>query len=79
MLINLPGDVEEQLQDIASKQGRNVGTLVEEAVREYLVTVSTDNADRQARPSSKGRGPVALWDGEIHHTSIEHDSIYDQP
>ena len=79
MLIDLPGDVEEKLQDLASRQGRNVGTLVEEAVREYLIIAGTENLDRQARTYPKGHGPVALWEGEIHRTSAEHDSIYNEP
>lgn len=36
MTVELTGSVETQLRDLASKQGRNVGALVEEAVREYL-------------------------------------------
>jgi hypothetical protein len=79
MLIELPGDVEEKLQNLASRQGRNVGVLVQEAVCEYLVAASMHNTDRQARPHAQGKGPVALWDGEIRRTSVEHDSIYDQP
>jgi predicted DNA-binding protein len=33
MSIELPNSAEEQLQNLAAKQGRDVGTLVEEAVR----------------------------------------------
>jgi len=36
MSIELPGSVEEQLRNLAAKQGRDVRTLVEEAVRQYL-------------------------------------------
>ncbi len=36
MTVELTGTVEEQLRDLASRQGRNIGLLVEEAVRGYL-------------------------------------------
>ena len=43
MAIDLPGNVEEQLRNLAAKQGRDVPTLVEEAVRQYLdFTAITD-------------------------------------
>jgi len=27
----------------------------------------------------RSAGPVALWDGEPKRTSIEHDSVHDEP
>lgn len=43
MSIDLPGSVEEQLRILAAKQGRDVPTLVEEAIRQYLeATAITD-------------------------------------
>lgn len=36
MTIELPSSLEAQLQDLAQKEGRNIGILVEEAVRQYL-------------------------------------------
>jgi predicted DNA-binding protein len=36
MSIELPCSVEEQIRNLAAKQGRDVRTLVEEAVRQYL-------------------------------------------
>ena len=36
MTVELAASVEEQLRALASKQGREIGVLVEEAVRRYL-------------------------------------------
>jgi len=43
--IELPGSVEEQLRSLAAKQGRDVRTLVEEAVRQYLESASITDLD----------------------------------
>ena len=40
MSIELPGSVEEQLRNLAAKQGRDVCALVEEAIRQYLETAA---------------------------------------
>lgn len=36
MSVELPVTVEEQLRTLAARQGRDVGALVEDAVRQYL-------------------------------------------
>jgi len=36
MTINLPADIEEGLRDLATRQGRKVSLLVQEAVRDYV-------------------------------------------
>jgi predicted transcriptional regulator len=36
MVIELSGHVEEELRDLAERQGRNISAVVEEAVRDYL-------------------------------------------
>lgn len=36
MSIDLPGSVEEQLRELAARQGRDVRALVEDAIRQYL-------------------------------------------
>lgn len=36
MTIELPGNVEEPLRNLAERQNRDISTLVEEAVRQYL-------------------------------------------
>ena len=45
MSIELPGSIEEQLRKLAAKQGRDVRTLVEEAVRQYLEAVAITDLD----------------------------------
>ncbi len=45
MSIELPNSVEEQLRNLAAKQGRDVRTLVEEAVRQYLEAVAIADLD----------------------------------
>lgn len=56
----------EALHQAAKRSGKSVAELVREAVRQVWL-----------RP--QGRGPVALWDGEPRRTSLDHDSIYDEP
>lgn len=64
--VYLREDELEALHDVARRSGRSVADLVREAVRQVWL-----------RP--KGSGPVALWDGEVRRTSMDHDSIYDEP
>ena len=45
MSIDLPGSVEEQLRSLAARQGRDVRTLVEEAVRQYLESSAITDLD----------------------------------
>jgi len=45
MSIELPVGVEDQLRNLAAKQGRDVRTLVEEAVRQYLESVAITDLD----------------------------------
>jgi hypothetical protein len=54
------------LHETARRTGKSVAELVREAVRCTWL-----------RPAT--RGPVALWDGPIRRTSVEHDTIYDEP
>jgi hypothetical protein len=54
------------LHETARRTGKSVAGLVREAVRCTWL-----------RPTS--RGPVALWDGPTKRTSVEHDTIYDEP
>jgi hypothetical protein len=54
------------LHKVARRTKRPVAQLVREAVRDVWLRPIAD-------------GPVALWRGKPQRTSIEHDSIYDQP
>jgi hypothetical protein len=54
------------LREAAARSGRSVAELVREAVRRAVL-----------RPQAEG--PVALWDGEPKRTSVEHDSVHDEP
>lgn len=48
MTIELKGSVEEQLRDLAGKQGRDVSVLVEEAVQDYLDAAAITDLDDSA-------------------------------
>lgn len=45
MVLELPRTVQEQLRDLAAKQGREVDVIVEEAVREYLEAAAITDLD----------------------------------
>ncbi len=53
------------LRAAAARSGRSVAALVRDAVRKIVL-----------KPGATG--PVAIWDGTPKHSSIEHDSIYDE-
>ena len=57
------------LRKAAARSRRSVAALVREAVRKVVLMP----------PDAPAEGPVAIWDGRPKHTSIEHDSIYDEP
>lgn len=64
--VYLPKEELERLRQAAARSGRSVADLIREAIRKVVL-----------RPQSTG--PVALWDGEPKRTSIEHDSVHDEP
>jgi Ribbon-helix-helix protein, copG family len=64
--VYLPREELEALRAAAARSGRSVAELIREAVRKTVL-----------KPRSAG--PVALWDGEPKRTSIEHDSVHDEP
>jgi hypothetical protein len=53
------------LHQVADRSHRTVADLIREAIRRVWL-----------RPTEQG--PVALWDGTPHCTSVDHDS-YDNP
>ncbi len=54
------------LRRAAARSGRSVAELVREAIRKVVL-------------KPQAAGPVAIWDGEPKHTSIEHDIVRDEP
>lgn len=64
--VYLPEEDLDALHAAAERRGRSVASLIREAIR--LVWI---------RPV--GKGPVGLWEGEPRRTSVEHDSVHDEP
>jgi hypothetical protein len=54
------------LRRAAARSGRSVADLVREAIRTVIL-----------KPPAAG--PVAIWDGRPKRTSIDHDSVHDEP
>lgn len=54
------------LRAAAARSGRSVAELVREAVRKAVLI-------------PQAAGPVALWDGEPRRSSMDHDSVHDEP
>jgi hypothetical protein len=54
------------LRKAAARSGRSVAELVRDAIRRVVLKPPT-------------AGPVAIWDGEPRRTSIDHDSVHDEP
>ncbi len=55
------------LHRLAKSSGKSVAELVREAIRRVWLR------------GAGAAGPVKLWDGRPRRTSVEHDSIYDEP
>jgi Ribbon-helix-helix protein, copG family len=54
------------LRRAAARSGRSVAELIRDAIRKFLL---------KPWPA----GAVAIWDGELKCTAVEHDSIHDKP
>lgn len=54
------------LRKAAARSEQSVAEIVREAVRKAILKPQT-------------AGPVAIWDGEPRLTSVEHDSVHDEP
>ena len=54
------------LRKAAARSKRSVAALVREAIRKVVLMPTAE-------------GPVAIWDGEPKRSSLEHDSVYDEP
>jgi hypothetical protein len=64
--VYLPKEELEALRETARRSGRSMADLIRSAIRQVVL-----------KPSSGG--PIAIWDGEPRRTSLDHDSIYDEP
>ena len=64
--VYLPKEDLDALRKAAARSGRSVADPVREAVRKVIL-----------KPPSTG--PIALWDGEPRRTSVDHDSVHDEP
>ena len=54
------------LRRAAARSGRSVADLVREAIRKVVLTPPAD-------------GPVAIWNGKPKRSSLDHDSVHDEP
>jgi hypothetical protein len=54
------------LRDAAARSGRGIADIIRDAIRQVVL-------------KPRAAGPVAIWDGRPKRTSIDHDSIYDEP
>ncbi len=69
MTVELAANVEEQPRDLASRQGRNIDVLVEEAVRDYFEAAAITDLD----PAEVAEVQVALL-GELYEIPAWKDS-----
>jgi len=56
----------EALRKAAARSGRSVADLVRDAIRKVVL-------------KPQAAGPVATWNGEPRRTSVEHDTVHDEP
>jgi hypothetical protein len=61
-----PKDELQALRTAAARSGRSVAALVRDAVRKVVL-----------KPVRSG--PVALWDGKPKRSSLDHDTVHDEP
>ena len=54
------------LRKVATRSRRSVAALVREAVRKVVLMPAAE-------------GPIAIWDGEPKRSSLDHDSVHDEP
>ena len=54
------------LRKAAARSKRSIADLVRDAIRKVVL-------------KPQAGGPVALWDGKLRRSSIEHDSVHDEP
>ncbi|HEY1243725.1 MAG TPA: CopG family transcriptional regulator [Hyphomicrobiaceae bacterium] len=54
------------LREAAARSGRSIAEIIREAIRQVVL-------------KPQAAGPVAIWDGTPKCTSIDHDSVHDEP
>ena len=54
------------MRKVAAQSRRSVAALVREAVRKVVLMPAAE-------------GPIAIWDGEPKRSSLDHDSVHDEP
>lgn len=54
------------LRKAATRTGRSMAELIRDAVRKAVL-------------KPEAAGPVAIWDGKPKRSSVEHDSVHDEP
>ena len=64
--VYLPKEELAALRYAAARSWRSAADLVRESVRRVVL-------------KPHGRASVAIWDGQPKHTSVEHDSVHDEP
>jgi hypothetical protein len=64
--VYLPEEQLAELHKVAERSGRSVADLIREAISKVWLRPDAD-------------GPVALWSGKAKRSSVEHDTIYDEP
>ena len=64
--VYLPKEELDALREVAARSGRSVADLIRDAIRQVVL-----------KPQAEG--PVAIWDGQPKRTSIDHDSVHDEP
>ena len=64
--VYLPREELDALRKAAARSGRSVAELVRDAIRKVVL-------------KPQAAGPIAIWDGKPKRTSIDHDSVHDEP
>jgi hypothetical protein len=64
--VYLPKEELDALRAAAERSGRSMAEIIREAIRQVVL-------------KPQAAGPVAIWDGKPKRTSIDHDSVHDEP
>ena len=64
--VYLPKEELDALREAAARSGRSIAEIIRDAIRQVVLKPQVG-------------GPVAIWDGKPKRTSVDHDSIYDEP